>query len=213
MEPDRLALVRRPTSQELLALPSDAPPATDVLQAVEQAVVMLAGAYGPLFQPAANLTLAWSVVLRDTSPAEIADALDEHLRDSSTRNGRSRNEYPPTAPELITRIQEARARRARYEKRVREYEDECVKWAENPERARRGLANCCNADGSRMTSAEVEAVISHGLKVIEARRAEVANPKSAVPARERNDSPFGIMNDVAICQVSPRMSNADGKGQ
>jgi hypothetical protein len=174
---------------------------------------MLAGAYGPLFQPAANLTLAWSVVLRDTSPAEIADALDEHLRDSSTRNGRSRNEYPPTAPELITRIQEARARRARYEKCVRDNDDACVRWAENPERARREGANCCNADGRRMTSAEVEARISHGLRVIEHRRAELANPIAAGPAREHDDPPFGVMNDVAICQVLPRMSNADGKGQ
>lgn len=170
MESKQLALVGRPSTLELLAISSGATPARTVLEAVEQAVRLLAGAYGALFQPPANVTLAWSIVLRDTSPPEIADALDEHVRDTSTRGGRARNEYPPTAPELLTRILEARARRARREKQQREYDDACVRWAEDPERARREAASCRNADGSRMDSVEIEARIDHGSKVLERRR-------------------------------------------
>jgi hypothetical protein len=154
---------------ELLAMASIEAPATTTHAAIEQTMRLIAGVYGPLFQPPPNIVLAWLVVLRDTTPEEIAAAVDEHLRDTSVHNGRARNEYCPSAPEIYSRIHAGRGRRTRIERMRQEYDDACLRWARNPEVAHREAATCRNADGSRLSGEEFEQRLAHGAAVARAR--------------------------------------------
>lgn len=87
-----------------------------------QALMFLAGLYGTQFQPAANAVLAWSALLADAPPADIAEAVLAYVhspaRDAS---GLLYARFPPSAPDIYALV------RAGIEARQREEAARAVK--------------------------------------------------------------------------------------
>lgn len=99
-------------------------------EACDQAVALMVGTWGALYQPSANASLALEAILGDAEPAEIAQAIIDHARDT-TKNERGdvRGKFPPAPAEILDAIskrREAARERVAHQERI---DQSCIRAA------------------------------------------------------------------------------------
>lgn len=104
----------KPDASRALALGAtggERPPASTALEAIQQAHALFSGVYGQRWTAAQNAQVAWTVVLGEVTPAEVAAAAIAHVRDTTKRDdGQLACDWPPTPGQILARIQATRLR-------------------------------------------------------------------------------------------------------
>jgi hypothetical protein len=157
-----------------IAVACGQPMATTTSEVIEQAIAYLAGVYGALYQPALNAVFAWHSLLAGATVDEIAAAVVAHVADSGDGGSGAPGRFPPTPADLLRRIADARRRRRERQRERERWEERCMRWARDPQRAFVEGRNCFHADGTRMSDEEIRRAIDHGRALLRA-RGEVAS--------------------------------------